>query len=55
MTFSEKFKNARKEVNMTQKELAEASHLALRTIINYEIGGKHPKRESTYNDLASWL
>ena len=55
MTFAEKLKNARREANMTQKELAEASHLALRTIINYETGGKYPKKESTYNDLAHAL
>lgn len=52
MTFGEKIKAARKEANLTQKELAVLSGISLRTIINYEHDEKKPRKRSTYTTLA---
>ena len=52
MTFAEKLRLARTQADMTQKELADASRLALRTIANYESGERLPKKEETYFALA---
>ncbi|WP_108831999.1 helix-turn-helix domain-containing protein [Aedoeadaptatus coli] len=53
MTFGEKIKNLRKERGMTQKDLAEALGLSLRTISNYETGGLRPRHDATYDALAA--
>lgn len=53
MTFGEKIKTLRKERGMTQKDLAEALGLSLRTISNYETGGLRPRRDATYDALAA--
>lgn len=55
MEFSEKIRNARIAKNMSQKELAEASGLSLRTIQNYELGLRLPKKKDTYTALAHAL
>lgn len=55
MTFAEKLRAARAEAGLTQRELAEAAHLALRTISNYESGERLPKKEETYAVLAAAL
>ena len=55
MTFGEKLRTARTQAKLTQKQLAELSHLALRTIINYESGERMPQKESTYSALAGAL
>lgn len=53
MTFGEKIKALRKERGMTQKDLAEALGLSLRTISNYETGGLRPRHDATYDALAA--
>lgn len=53
MTFGEKIKTLRKERGMTQKDLAEALGLSLRTISNYETGGLRPRHDATYDALAA--
>ncbi len=53
MTFGEKIKTLRKEQGMTQKDLAEALGLSLRTISNYETGGLRPRHDATYDALAA--
>lgn len=55
MEFSEKIRNARIAKNMSQKELAEISGLSLRTIQNYELGLRLPKKRDTYTALADAL
>ncbi len=55
MTFAEKLKTARKNAGMTQRKLAEESHVALRTIANYESGERMPKKEETFDNLARAL
>ena len=55
MTFAEKLRKARKMAGMTQKELAEAAHLSLRTVANYEGGDRMPQRADTYRALARAL
>ena len=55
MEFSEKIRNARIAKNMSQKELAEESGLSLRTIPNYELGARLPKKRDTYAVLARVL
>lgn len=52
MTFGEKIKALRKDRGMTQKDLAEALGLSLRTISNYETGGLRPRHDATYDALA---
>ncbi|MCU6786830.1 helix-turn-helix domain-containing protein [Aedoeadaptatus acetigenes] len=53
MTFGKKIKTLRKERGMTQKDLAEALGLSLRTISNYETGGLRPRHDATYDALAA--
>ena len=55
MEFGEKIRNARIAKNMSQKELAELSGLSLRTIQNYELGTRMPKKQETYTKLADVL
>lgn len=55
MTFAQKLREARTAAGLTQKELAFRSHLALRTIANYELGEHLPKKEETYEALAGAL
>ena len=55
MEFSEKIKIARKAKGLSQRELAEASGMALRTIQNYELGKVRPKKQDTYGALAKAL
>ena len=52
MIFGEKIKALRKDRGMTQKDLAEALGLSLRTISNYETGGLRPRHDATYDALA---
>ena len=52
MIFGEKLKALRAERNMTQKELAKALGVSLRTVSNYETGGLRPRYASVYDDLA---
>ena len=47
MTLAEKLKNARAAKHLSQRALAEATGLSLRTIQNYELGARLPKRRET--------
>ena len=55
MEFSEKIRKARVAKGFSQKELAEAAGVPLRTIQNYELGKKLPKKKDTYLALANAL
>lgn len=55
MEFSEKIRNARMAKGWTQKDLAQATGMALRTIQNYELGARLPKKKDTYLALAKAL
>ena len=55
MEFSEKIRNARTAKGWSQKELAEATGMSLRTIQNYELGARLPKKRDTYLVLAKAL
>lgn len=55
MTLAEKLKNARAAKHLSQRDLAEASGISLRTIQNYELGARMPKRRDTYACLAAAL
>ena len=55
MTFGDRLKEARTRAGLSQKQLAESSHLALRTITSYENGERLPKKEETYLALAQAL
>ena len=45
MTFGEKLQAARKRKNMTQAQLAEAVDVSTRSIQNYELNARYPKRD----------
>ena len=55
MTFGEKVRAARKERGLSQKELAQMTGIAVRTIINYESGSRMPKSKDSYYRLAEAL
>ena len=55
MNLSEKIKKARAAKGLSQKELAEAVGISERTIQNYELGARLPKKHATYEKLASVL
>lgn len=55
MTFGEKVREARKARELSQKELAKRSGIAVRTIINYETNARTPKSRETYVNLAKAL
>lgn len=55
MKFSEKLKAARTKAGMTQAELAEASGITCRSIVNYESGAKYPRTHKIYQRLAEAL
>ena len=55
MTLAEKLKNARAAKHLSQRALAEATGLSLRTIQNYELGARLPKQRETYALLARAL
>ncbi len=44
MNFTEKLQNLRKEKGLTQSELAEKVGVSCRSIQNYELGSRYPKR-----------
>ena len=53
--FAEKVKSARQNIGYSQKQLAEAAHLSLRTIVSYEKGDSCPRKGETYTALAKAL
>ena len=55
MKFAEKVRAARLNIGYTQKQLAEITHVALRTIVNYEKGESYPRKRETYAALANAL
>ena len=55
MDFSEKIRTARLAKQWSQKDLAEQSGISLRTIQNYELGTRMPKKQETYTKLADVL
>ena len=55
MEFSEKIRRARTAKGLSQKELASAAGVSLRTIQNYELGVRFPKKRDTYLALANAL
>ncbi len=55
MEFSEKIRNARIARNMSQSDLAKATGISLRTVQNYELGARMPKKRDTYAQLARAL
>ena len=55
MKFAEKLKAARLDKGYTQKQLAEISHVAFRTIVSYEKGDSYPRKRETYAELAKAL
>ena len=55
MTFGEKVRTARKARGLSQKELAQMSGIAVRTIINYESDSRMPKSKDSYRRLAEAL
>ena len=55
MKFAEKVRTARLNMGYTQKQLAEAAHVSLRTIISYEKESSYPRKRETYADLAKAL
>lgn len=55
MDFSQKIRNARAAKNMSQSQLAKETGLSLRTVQNYELGVRMPKKRETYTHLAKAL
>jgi len=55
MDFGEKVRKARLAKNMSQTELSKISGMSLRTIQNYENGGRKPQSRETYGKLAAAL
>lgn len=55
MKFAEKVRKARIGLGYTQKQLADAAHVALRTIVSYEKGESYPRKRETYKALADVL
>jgi len=55
MNLGEKIRNARTAKNMSQKDLAKATGISERTIQNYELGARMPKKRETYTKLAEAL
>ena len=55
MKFGEKVRAARLAAKYSQKQLAEMTGIALRTIQNYESGERMPKHKETYPLLADAL
>ncbi|MBR4204456.1 MAG: helix-turn-helix transcriptional regulator [Clostridia bacterium] len=55
MEFGEKVRKARLAMNLSQKELSEMTGISLRTITNYESGGRKPKTKESYQKLSAAL
>ena len=55
MNLGEKIRNARTAKNMSQKDLAKAAGITERTIQNYELGTRMPKKRDTHTKLAEAL
>ena len=55
MNFGDKIKNARTAKGMSQTELAKVTGISPRTIQNYEMNARLPKKRETYTKLAEAL
>lgn len=55
MKFGEKLRMHRREIGLTQAELAKKAELGLKTIINYEKGSTYPQNRDVYKILAGIL
>lgn len=55
MNFGEKVSRLRKQHGLTQRQLADELGVSLRTITNYETGGRYPKQREIYKKLAEVL
>ena len=55
MKFGEKIRNARIAKKMSQADLARNAGISLRTVQNYELGTRMPKKRDTYAKLAEAL
>lgn len=55
MTFDVKLKKRREKYHMSQTELANAVGVTLRTIQNWETGGRHPRKEEHILKLSEVL
>lgn len=52
MRFGEKVRRLRTEKKLSQTELGKLCGLSLRTIRNYEVAGRYPKKREVYSKLA---
>jgi len=55
MTFGEKVKNARKQKNISQDDLAAAMEVSRRTVTSWETDRALPRSRRVYEKLASFL
>ena len=55
MTFGEKVKELRKKRGCSQEELAAMTGVTVRTVRNWETGGKYPRSRDLYSKLAAAL
>jgi transcriptional regulator with XRE-family HTH domain len=55
MKFGEKVKKARLESGLSQEELAKKIGVSLRTVTNYEVQNRYPKKREVYSKLAEVL
>lgn len=55
MKFGEKVRQARIAAHLSQQQLADRTGISLRTIQNYETGGRMPKQRDSYRRLAAAL
>lgn len=52
MNFGEKVKHARKQIKLSQSELAQKIGVSTRTVQSYEAGTSYPKQRDIYQKLA---
>lgn len=55
MTFGEKVKSLRTGRGMSQEQLAAGVGVTMRTVRNWELGGKFPRHQDLYGKLAEVL
>ena len=55
MKFNEKVRDARIKAGLSQEELAKKIGVSLRTITNYEVQDRYPKKREVYSKLAEAL
>ena len=55
MRFGEKVRQLRNKKKLSQTELGKLCGLSLRTIRNYEVAGRYPKKRDVYSKLSAVL